>query len=76
MAEQDDPSIERRNARLEELKTAALDWQKREKERLNKQVALGKRILQGRAGPDGLAKASVVSVGNLTVDQINDFLTG
>jgi hypothetical protein len=43
---------------------------------LNNQVALGKRILQERKGPDGLAKAAVDSVSVLTVDQINDFLTG
>ena len=76
MADQADPAIEERNARLEELKLAAQEWQKREKQRLNKQVALGTRILQERKGPDGLAKASVNAVSSLTVDQINDFLTG
>jgi len=76
MARQDDPSIAERNARLDRLKDAAQAWARAEKDRLNKQTALSKRILKGRTGSERLAQASVQSVSDLTVDQINEFLRG
>ena len=67
---------EERDARLDELKAAGIAWADRRKEHLNNQVALGRRILEGRPGSDRLAQSSVTSVSNLTVDQINEFLAG
>lgn len=67
---------EERDARLDELKTAGVAWANRQREYLNNQVALGRRILKGRPGSDRLASSSVTSVSDLTVDQINEFLAG
>lgn len=70
------PSKKERDARLDELETATKAWAAKETERLKKQVALSKRILKGRIGSERLAQASVTSVSNLAVDEINKFLTG
>lgn len=72
----EDQATQERNARLDALKTAVEQWAEQQKERLNAQVALGKRILKGRTGSERLAQASVQSVSDLTVNKINDFLTG
>jgi hypothetical protein len=72
----DDKVTSERNARLDALKAATGAWATQQKKRLNDQVALSKRILKGRTGSERLAQASVESVSSLTVDQINDFLTG
>jgi hypothetical protein len=76
MAEQDSPEKAARDARLDALKVAAEDWGKRETKRLKDQVALSKRMLKGRTGSERLANATTASVSNLTVDEINTFLTG
>lgn len=70
------PSVEERNARLAQLRAAAQQWASRERERLNAQVDLGKRVLQGRTGSERLAQSNVSAVSELTVDEINQFLTG
>jgi hypothetical protein len=72
----DDKTIQERNARLDKLKALVQQWATQQKKRLNDQVSLGKRVLKGRTGSERLAQASVESVGDLTVKQINDFLTG
>ncbi len=72
----DDQATRERNARLDALKSATQDWATQQKKRLNDQVSLSKRILKGRTGSERLAQASVQSVSELAVDQINDFLTG
>ncbi len=69
-------SIEARNARLDALGTAIKDWAKARREYLNKQVAFSKRLLKGRTGSERLNQASIESATALTVDSINDFLTG
>jgi hypothetical protein len=71
-----DKATQERNARLDSLKAATQQWATQQKQRLNDQVSLGKRILKGRTGSERLAQASVQSVSDLTVNQINDFLTG
>ena len=76
MAEQDSPEKRERDARLDELKAAAQAWATKETQRLKDQVVLGKRILKGRTGSERLAQATTTSVSNLTVDEINAFLTG
>jgi hypothetical protein len=69
-------SKEERDARLDELADATRKWAENRREELNAQVALGKRILKGRTGSERLADAPVQSVSDLTVDEINQFLTG
>lgn len=66
---------EERNARLDELQSAVEAWAKAETKRLTDQVTLSKRMLKGR-GAERLAAASVQAVSDLTVDEINSFLTG
>lgn len=72
----EDQTTKERNARLDKLKLLTQQWADQQKKRLNEQVSLGKRILKGRTGSERLAQASVQSVSDLTVNQINDFLTG
>lgn len=72
----EDQTTKERNARLDKLKLLTQQWADQQKKRLNEQVSLGKRILKGRTGSERLAQASVQSVSDLTVSQINDFLTG
>ena len=71
-----DQTTAERNARLDALVASIEEWADKQRGLLNAQVALGKRMLQGRTGSERLAQASVQSVSDLTVDQINDFLTG
>lgn len=72
----EDQATRERNKRLDALNEATVQWAEQQKQRLNNQVALGKRILKGRTGSERLAQASVDAVSDLAVDQINDFLTG
>lgn len=67
---------EERDARLDKLAKETKTWASKRRNYLNDQVALCKRIMKGRPGSDKLANASVVSVSDLVVDQINHFLTG
>lgn len=69
-------SKEERNARLDALGTAIQAWSKTRREYLTKQVAFSKRLLKGRTGSERLNQASIESATALTVDQINQFLTG
>jgi hypothetical protein len=45
-------------------------------ERLRKQVARNKAILEGRGAAGGLPQSAVQAAQDLVVDEINDFLTG
>jgi hypothetical protein len=69
-------SKEDRNARLDALGTAITAWAKARRGALEKQVAFSKRLLKGRTGSERLNQASIESATALTVNQINDFLTG
>lgn len=69
-------SIEDRNARLDALGTAIKEWATARRKYLNGQVSFSKRLLKGRTGSERLNQASIESATALTVDQINDFLTG
>lgn len=69
-------TAEERNARLDELGAAITTWATQRRKQLKRQVLEGKRLLKGRTGSERLAQASVESISDLTVDQINDFLTG
>lgn len=72
----DDAKTAARNARLDALVTATNDWAQKQTDLLNAQVALNKRILKGRTGSERLAQTSVEASSSLTVDEINQFLTG
>lgn len=69
-------SIEDRNARLDALGTAIQAWATTRRTYLQNQVAFSKRLLKGRTGSERLNQASIESATALTVDSINDFLTG
>ena len=71
-----DKRTQKRNDRLDDLKTATEAWATKETKRLNDQVTFGKRVLKGRTGSERLVQASVTSAKELVVDQLNDFLTG
>jgi hypothetical protein len=67
---------EDRDARLDKLNTAVAAWADKRTAVLQTQVAFSKRLLRGRTGSERLAQASVEAATALTVDQINQFLTG
>jgi len=69
-------SKEERDKRLDALVTNTKEWAKRQRKNLNYQVALCKRILEGRKGANKMAKESVELVSDLVVDEINTFMTG
>ena len=65
-----------RNARLDALKKAVVEYADRQKARLQKQVKRNQQKLDGRGGSDGLAHSSVQASEELVVDEISTFLTG
>lgn len=69
-------TIAERNARLDALKKATIEWAARRKKQLEDQVSFGKRLLKGRTGSERLANAPVNAASELTVDEIETFLTG
>lgn len=71
MASQDE-----RNARLDKLKTATVEWANKEEERLKKESTLLKKILKGRTGQERLNNASTQAATELLVDELDQFLTG
>lgn len=69
-------SKEDRDARLDNLGQAVKDWAKTRRKQLTAQADFSKKLLQGRTGSERLAQASVDAASELTVDEINQFLTG
>jgi hypothetical protein len=65
-----------RDARLDRLKQATIDWAKKEEQRLTDEATFLESILQGRTGAGRLAQQNVVDTYNLTVDAIDRFLIG
>jgi hypothetical protein len=65
-----------RNERLDALGSAVTAWATARRAYLQKQVSFSKRLLKGRTGSERLNQASIESATTLTVEQINDFLTG
>jgi len=65
-------SKKERDARLDQLEQDVTKWADAETKRLNDQLALSKRILEGRE----VTTAPVTAVSSLLVDEINNFLTG
>ena len=70
------PSEADRNARLDQLSAAVNAWADHRTKYLNKQVAFSKRILKGRTGAERLNNATSVAASTLTIDAIEQFLTG
>jgi hypothetical protein len=69
-------SKEERDARLDQLGVAVSAWATTRRKQLKAQTALCKRLLRGRTGSERLAQASVDAASELTVVEINKFLTG
>lgn len=65
-----------RDARLNELKAAVTAWADQRTQELNNQVTFARRVLRGRTGSERLTNKAVTLGKNLTVDDINTFLTG
>jgi len=69
-------SKQQRDARLDALATATKAWAAQQRQYLQAQSALCKRILKGRMGVERLKDSSVTLASDLLVDEINKFLTG
>lgn len=65
-----------RDARLNELKTAVVAWADKRTKYLNAQATFARRVLRGRTGSERLTAKTVELGKNLTVEDINTFLTG
>jgi hypothetical protein len=65
-----------RNKRLDDLKTATDDWADKETTRLTNESAFLTSILKGRTGAGKLTSQNVIDSTKLTVNSINQFLTG
>jgi hypothetical protein len=63
-----------RNARLQALKDAVLDWGEKEKKRLEDEVKFIKSILKSRSGAGALAGKNVEDASFYTISKINAFL--
>lgn len=61
---------------MDALGTATSQWASTRRNYLKKQVAFSKRMLKGRTGSERLNQATIESATALTVDEINDYLTG
>ena len=69
-------TLQERNARLDALQEAVTQYAATQRKALKRQVEVNKKILAGRTGSQRLAGASVEAASALTVDEINEFLTG
>jgi hypothetical protein len=65
-----------RDARLDELKKATVEWADKEKKRLEDEATFLKSILKGRTGAGRLTNQNVADSSKLVVDEIAQFLTG
>ena len=65
-----------RDARLDRLQKATLDWAGKEEQRLKDEVSFLQSVLQGRTGAGRLASQNVADTYKITVDAIKTFLEG
>lgn len=70
------PSKEARDARLDDLAAAVAEWADRRQKSLDAQVSLSKRMLKGRTGAERLSASTTAQAASLTVDELDQFLTG
>jgi hypothetical protein len=71
-----DQQTEARNKRLQDLLKATTTWADQETTRLQNESKFLTSILQGRTGAGQLTSQNVVDSTKLTMQSINDFLTG
>lgn len=76
MATTPEPKQAERDARLDALKSATVEWADKEIKRLEDEATFLKSILQGRTGAGRLTKQNVADASKLVVDKISQFLTG
>lgn len=65
-----------RDARLDELKSATVEWADKEIKRLEDESTFLKSILQGRTGAGRLTNQNVADSSKLLTDEISRFLEG
>ena len=70
------PSTAARDARLDQLATAVADWSKVRTQYINDEVAFLRRVLKGRAGAQNVSVGITSQATSLSVDAIQQFLTG
>jgi len=79
MADTEDIEAQRqtaRDARLDALKKATVEWADKEEKRLKDEATFLKSILKGRTGAGRLANQNVADSSKLVVDEISKFLEG
>lgn len=69
-------TVDERNARLDALQTAVTNWAGKQRTELRNTTTLLRRLLSGRTGSDRLASKTVLTVSDLVVDEIDQFLSG
>lgn len=67
---------ERRDALLDELKTATEEWYGAEKQRIEDEVTFAKSVLRGRTGSERLARSNTEEARILVQDDVTSFLAG
>jgi hypothetical protein len=66
----------RRDAILDELKTAMTQYFDKESKRINDEATFIKSVIRGRTGSDRLRASNVTTARILVLDDITSFLTG
>jgi len=74
MTTQSDP--ERRNALLDELKSAVDAWAESEEKKVKDEITFMKSVLRGRTGSERLARSNTTEARVLVINDISSFLTG
>jgi hypothetical protein len=74
MAEEENKA--ERDARLDALKSATVEWADKETKRLQDEAKFLKSILKGRTGAGRLTNQNVADASKLVVDEISQFLSG
>ena len=67
---------ERRDALLDELKTATEEWYAAEKKQIEDEVTFVKSVLRGRTGSERLARSNTAEARILVQDDVTSFLGG
>jgi len=75
MSNKDQRTAER-DARLDALKAAVIDWADKEIKQLNNEATFLKSILKGRTGAGRLANQNVEDSSKFVVAEISQFLEG
>lgn len=65
-----------RNARLDLLKAATVQWADKEEQRLQTEAARLRTVLRGRTGAERVTRTTVAASEAFAVREIEQFLTG